>query len=156
MRKHVTDQSPDVSKTLRWLDLEQLAAVEVTSEHPARPIEGALLASPSTGWQASSPGEQAVRLRFDAPQQIRRLRLLFEDAESSRTQEFVLRYLRHGETQYREVLRQQFTFSPAGATREQEEYAVDLADVVALELRIVPNITGGPDRATLSEWRVGF
>jgi len=155
MRKHVTDQSPDVSKTLRWLDLEQLAAVEVTSEHPARPIEGALLASPSIGWQASSPGEQAVRLRFDAPHQIRRLRLLFEDADSSRTQEFVLRYLRHGETQFREVLRQQFTFSPAGATREQEEYAVDLADVVALELRIVPNITGGPDRATLSEWRVG-
>ena len=162
MRKHITanrsdvaQHRPDASQASRWLDLEQLATVEVTSEDSSHPIEAALVAGPASGWRASSAGEQVVRLRLDTPQQVRRLRLRFDDRDSARTQEFVIRYSRRGETEYRDIVRQQFTFSPGGATRQEEDYAVDLADVVALELRIVPNIAGGSDRATLTEWRVG-
>jgi hypothetical protein len=96
-----------------------------------------------------------VRLTFDAPQQVRHLRLLFEDAHSTRTQEFVIRSLTRGDTDYRDVVRQQFTFSTGGASRQQENYDLRLDDVVSLELRIVPNISGGAEVATLKEWRVG-
>ena len=155
MRKQITEDRPKVTDDRRWLDLEQLATVEVTSEDPSHPVEDALVSRSGTGWRASSSGEQTLRLTFDAPQQIRHLRLLFDDAASTRTQQFVIRSLQRGDTDYRDVVRQQFTFSPGGASRQQENYDVDLADVVSLELRIVPNISGGPDLATLEEWRVG-
>lgn len=155
MRKHITEDRPNVTNDRSWFDLEQLATVEVTSEDPSHPVEAALVSRSGPGWRASKRGEQTVRLTFDAPQQIRHLRLLFEDAGSARTQEFVIRSLMRGDTDYRDVVRQQFTFSPGGASRQQENYDVNLDDVVALELRIVPNISGGPDLATLTEWRVG-
>jgi hypothetical protein len=55
---------------------------------------------------------------------------------------------------YREILRQQYTFSPPGMTRECEDYTVDLAGVTALELRIVPNISGGDTRASFAQLRI--
>jgi len=39
-------------------------------------------------------------------------------------------------------------------TREFEDYAVDLAGVRALELRIVPDISGGDARASLAQLRL--
>ena len=155
MRKHIHEDRPSLTDDRSWLDLEQLATVEVTSEDPSHPVEAALVSPSGPGWQAASRGEQTVRLTFDAPQQIRHLRLRFEDADATRTQEFVIRSLMRGDTDYRDVVRQQFTFSPGGASRQQESYDVHLDDVVSLELRIVPNISGGPDLATLKEWRVG-
>ena len=155
MRKHMTEDRPNVTDDRSWLDLEQLATVEVTSEDPSHPVEAALVSRSGPGWRASSRGEQTVRLTFDAPQHIRHLRLLFEDADATRTQEFVIRSLTRGDTAYRDVVRQQFTFSSGGASRQQENYDVNLDEVVSLELRIVPNISGGADVATLKEWRVG-
>jgi hypothetical protein len=40
-------------------------------------------------------------------------------------------------------VRQQYHFSPSGATEEIEEYQVELEDVAALELTIIPDISGG-------------
>ena len=51
-------------------------------------------------------------------------------------------------------MRQQYNFSPSGVTRESEDYAVDLADVTALELRIVPDISGGDARASVTQLRI--
>jgi hypothetical protein len=48
-------------------------------------------------------------------------------------------------------VRQQYNFSPAGATRESEDYEVALDGVTALELVITPDVSGGPARASL-EW----
>ncbi len=53
-----------------------------------------------------------------------------------------------GDDSYREIVRQQYTFSPPG-TAEVENYRVDLDGVTALELRIVPNIGGGETRASV-------
>jgi hypothetical protein len=51
-------------------------------------------------------------------------------------------------------VRQQFTFAPPGTTREREDYAVNLVDVSALELSIVPDISGGDAVATLQQFRI--
>ena len=54
----------------------------------------------------------------------------------------------------RDVVRQQWNFTPAGSAREAEDYRVDLSDVTALELTIVPDVSGGAARASLAQWRI--
>ncbi len=102
---------------------------------------------------AESPGEQTVRLLFDAPQRLRRIRLLFREEKEARTQEFVLRWSPTTESSWRDVVRQQYHFSPSGATEEMEEYQVELEDVAALELTIIPNLSGG-SYASLAQLRL--
>jgi hypothetical protein len=53
----------------------------------------------------------------------------------------------------REIVRQQWTFSPGGSTHETEDYRVDLW-VTVLELTISPHISGGEARASLAELRI--
>ena len=72
-----------------WLDLGRLASVEVTSEENGNAVECALLAEGTGGWRAAKPGPQTIRLIFDRPQTIMRIRMRFEESEHSRTQEFV-------------------------------------------------------------------
>jgi hypothetical protein len=137
-----------------WLDIERLAQVEITSEVVGHPIESALIPGTGSGWRAAQPGEQTIRLRFDEPLRIKRIRLVFHEDDHERTQEFVLRWSPDGGQSYREILRQQYNFSPPAATREVEDYNIDLAGVTALELRIVPDISGGAARASLAQLRV--
>jgi hypothetical protein len=95
------------------------------------------------GWRAESPGEQTIRLLFEAPQRLRRIRLLFREEKEARTQEFVLRWSPTADGPSRDIVRQQYHFSPSGATEEFEEYRVELEDVAAFELTIIPNLSGG-------------
>jgi hypothetical protein len=136
-----------------WLNLESLAQVEVTSEEEGHPVEGALLAGGGPAWAAARPGAQVIRLLFDAPQKLGRIRLVFLEEERARTQEFVLRWSADGGHTYRDVVRQQFTFSPPVTARETEDYRVDLGGVTALELEIIPDI-GGDARASLAQLRL--
>jgi hypothetical protein len=53
----------------------------------------------------------------------------------------------------REIVRQQFTFSPPDTSVECEEHAVNLDGVTRLELIIVPAIDDGHRVATPTEWR---
>jgi len=80
--------------------------------------------------------------------------LVFEDTEALRTQEFVLRWSGYWTLSFREIVRQQWNFSPSGGTREVEDYAVDLFDVTVLELIIAPDKSGGEARALLSSLRL--
>jgi len=136
-----------------WLDLDVLADVELTSEDAAHPVEAALLSGGGSGWLASERGTQSIRLVFHSPQRLRRIRLRFDEAEAERTQEFTLRWSSDGGRTFREVVRQQYTFSPAGATSEVEDLNVDLAAVTALELTIIPDQCGQV-HASLAEWRM--
>jgi len=79
---------------------------------------------------------------------------VFHEDQQARTQEFVLRWSPDGGQSYREIVRQQYNFSQPGMTREFEDYAVDLAGVTALELIIVPDISGGDARASLAQLRI--
>ena len=137
-----------------WVDLERLTQVEITSEDVDCPIESALIPGTGSGWRAAQPGEQTIRLLFDEPLRLRRIHLVFHEGEQERTQEFVLRWSPDGGQTYREIVRQQYNFSPPGAAREVEDYDIDLDGVTALELRIVPDISGGSARASLAQLRV--
>jgi hypothetical protein len=136
-----------------WLDLDVLADVELTSEDTAHPVEAALVPGDGSGWRASQPGTQRIRLLFHRPQRLLRIRLRFDEADTERTQEFTLRWSPDGGRTFREVVRQQYTFSPGGATSEVEDLNVDLAAVTALELTIDPDQRERA-YASLAEWRV--
>lgn len=155
MRKRLIPHPRDVSAASQpWLDVTELAQVELTSEDPACPIDAALRPSPTPGWRAAEPGAQRIRLVFDHPQALHRLRLVFAEPQQARTQEFVVRWSADGGQSYREVVRQQYTFSPPGTVHEVEEYQVPLQGVTHVELCIVPDIQGGNAYATLEEMRL--
>jgi hypothetical protein len=128
-----------------WLDLDAIARVEITSEDVNLPIEHALGTTATTGWRAAGTGPQVVRLRFDAPQAIRRIQLHFVERAAERSQEFAV-YAGSG-AELREAVRQQWTFSPHGATEEIEDYTVDLHGVTTLELRIDPDRSHDPKQS---------
>ncbi len=134
----------------RWLNLQDVE-VELTSEDPNWPIEGALLPDRSSGWRASGPGPQTIRLTWRKPVRLSRVRLIFEEHAQSRTQEFVLRAFTVDGG--REIVRQQFTFSPPTTAVEREDYAASLEGVTGLELSIIPAIDGIDAVAALKEWR---
>jgi hypothetical protein len=147
------------SETIRargegWLDVERTAVVEVTSEDKNFPVELAFTSADTRGWRAEAPGNQTIRLIFDQPQRVKCIFLVFEENETGRAQEFVLRWSPNGESSLKEIVRQQWNFSPPDSTREVEEYRVDLSNVTVLELVINPNIGGGVARASLKNFRL--
>jgi hypothetical protein len=152
MRKRTIKQSVPAAEPHGGLALDEIASVEVTSEDPAHPIEQALL--PGSGWVAGEAGPQLIRIVFDEPQHVRRIQLVFRETDAARTQEFVLRWGQAGSSDRREIVRQQWNFSPPGATEEVEDYTVDLKSTGVLELSIIPNISGGNDRASLRSLRL--
>ena len=114
-----------------------MATVLVTSEAPEHPVDHAFDAHRGPGgsrWVAGEPGEQALILAFDAPQAIRRVVLEVEEPEVARTQELQLAVSSDGGTTYREVLRQEYNFSPPGTTFEREDWAVTAEGVTHLRL----------------------
>ncbi len=167
MRKRlITAPTPETvpSRGKGWLDLERTAVVEVTSEDKDYPIESAFVSVEAAGWRAAGPGPQTIRLIFDQPQTLKHISLVFEENQTTRTQEFVLRWSSDGGSSFRwssdggssfrEIVRQQWNFSPPEAKREVEEYQVELPNVTILELIVVPNMSGGTDRASLKSLRL--
>ncbi len=157
-----------------WLDLEAVASVELTSENPDFPIEDAFTGHHDVkqvgrphacrGWSAGTVGPQTIMLRFDQPQAIQKIRVRFSESETERSQEFALRCFLQADNpgpvspgapgESREIVRQQWTFSPGGSIEEMEEYAVNLRGVSAIELWIDPDRGRNRVRATLAELRV--
>lgn len=155
MRKRlIGSSSSSPMDSENWLPIERIASVEVTSEDVLYPIENALLSRIETGWRAALPGEQIIRLRFDEPQQLRRIYLVFFETEVERSQEFVLRWSSDNGQTYRDIVRQQWTFSPPSTTKETEDYHVELSGISQLELKIIPDKSGGDAYATLAEFRL--
>lgn len=153
MRKHIIIQGiPDIiPPDENWLDLESLAVAELTSEDSSHPIESAFKHNEGVGWRASETGQQTVRLLFDKPLRVRRIYLVFREDKQERTHEFVLRWSADGGQAYREIVRQQYNFSSPHNNVEIEDYAVDLVGLTALELSIVPDISGGLSHASLAQ-----
>ena len=137
-----------------WLDLDRAGVVEVTSEDKEYPVESALVSGEMPGWRAAQSGTQTIRLIFDEPQRLTRILLVFEETETERTQEFVLRWSSDGGRSFQEIVRQQWNFSPPNTVREVEDYRVDLSGVTVLELVIVADISRGTARASLKSLRL--
>src|SRR5215210_2906936 len=108
MRKRIT-APPEQAALPRdgdWLDIEKIAEIEITSEKADHPIECALLPGKDQGWKATQSGEQVLRVIFDAPQKLSRIRVVFVENHHQRTQEFVLRWSKDSTT-FTEIVRQQ-------------------------------------------------
>lgn len=144
MRKVVVAEHPagTQEESDSWLPLEKIASVEISSEDPNFPIEHALSEAGKGGWRASAFGPQRIRLIFDQPQNIRRIQVHFVEKDAERSQEFWMLALVGDDL--RDVVRQQWNFSPQGTTEELEDYRVDLSGVNALELRIDPDRAHDP------------
>ena len=156
MRKRIVGraQQKAVLADQDWLNVERLADVEVTSEDPRYPMEAALLPGRGLGWRAAEPGRQTMRLLFTSPQRLRRIWLVFAESTIERTQEYVLRWSSDGGQSFHEIVRQQWNFSPQGATWETEDHRVELSDVGILELSIIPDTSGNLAFASLVQLRI--
>ena len=134
-------------------DIPTLATVLVTSESSEHPVDNLFDGRDGPGgsrWIASADGEQSVIVAFDAPQTIRAVGLETEEPHASRTQELCLSLSRDGGQTYRDVLRQEFTFSPGGSTFEREDWRVPADGVTHVRVAIRPDKGSAPGRATLT------
>jgi hypothetical protein len=135
------------------MDIAAIATVLVTSEEVDHPIDNVFDNRRGPGgsrWVAEELGEQRLVLAFDTPQTIRKISLEVEEHEVSRTQELQLSVSCDGGQTYRELLRQEYNFSPPGTTFECEDWSVTAEGVTHLQLWIKPDKGGTPCRATLT------
>ena len=109
-----------------WLDLENSAQAETTSEDASHPIESALKPGVGSGGRASGPGQQTVRLLFDKPLRVTCDHPVFHEHEQQRTQEFLLRWFSDGSRSCREIVRQQYNFSLQDGTCDQRSSHAEL------------------------------
>jgi hypothetical protein len=154
LRKQIIKPSPAPPIPMPGeIDIAAVAAVLVTSEDPDHPVDHAFDQQRGAGgsrWVAGETGEQVVILAFDAPQTIRRVLLVVEESEVARIQELQLAVSNDGGQTYRELVRQEFNFSPPGTTFEREDWAVTAERVTHLRLWIKPDKGGKSFRATLT------
>ena len=134
------------------IDIAEVAAVLVTSEAPDHPIDLAFdldRGRRGARWIAGEPGERTVTLAFAAPQTINQILLEVEEPEFARTQELHLSLSCDGGRTYRELLRQEYNFSPAGTSFERKKWKVSAQGVTHLRL-VKPDKGDKPCRATLT------
>ena len=155
LRKQIIQQPPrpEAQPMTDAKDIAAIATVLVTSESPDHPVDNLFDARNGRGgtrWVAAADGEQTVIVAFDTPQVIREVSLETEELDTSRTQALVLSLSRDGGRSYREVLRQEFTFSPPDTTYERERWSVPADGVTHLRVVVQPDKGNAPRRATLT------
>jgi len=134
-------------------DIAAVATVLISSEDPRHPIDYAFDGQRGPGasrWIAAQSGEQTLILAFDTPQTIRKILVEVEEREISRTQEMAVSLSQDGGQTYREIMRQEYNFSPPGTTLEHEEWSINGEAVSHLRLRIKPDKGDKACRATLT------
>ena len=157
VRKRKLDQSGNAVDDSAPIDLTRLATIAYSSEDPAHPVEHLLdeRSGPhGSRWAAAQPDtvEQIV-VEFDRPQSVTRLVYEVEETEHERTQEVHVEASTDGGQSYRQVLVQEYTFSPRGATFQREDLRLELHDLSHLRVTIVPN-KHGSGVATLTSLRL--
>ena len=155
MRKQILPlQGPAESGAI---DVPSLATVYVTSEDGAHPIDLAFdgrHGQGATHWLAEQAGPQQIMIAFDHPQTIQKVVIETEEREATRTQEMTLSISKDGGRTYRDVHRQEFNFSPDGATWEREEWTLAEQAVTHVRLGIKPDKGGRASRAALTTFAV--
>lgn len=126
----------------REIPVLSVATVLVRSEAEGHPIAHVFDETRGPGasqWIAAEPGDQKLIIAFHEPQTIRQVTMEIEEREVSRTQEVQLSVSSDGGKTYQELVRQEFNFSPDGATWECEDWAVGELNVTHLRLLIKPD-----------------
>ena len=135
------------------IDVASHATLVYSSEDPDHPLEHVIdghCGRGSTRWASARPNTtERIVLEFDHPQRISRLVYEVEECWQPRTQEVRMEVSSDHGRAYRQVLAQEYTFSPQGATFQHEDVRLDLPAITHLSLTIVPN-KGGSGVATLT------
>jgi F5/8 type C domain len=139
------------------VDIAGCATIAYSSEDPAHPIEHLLDGRSGPGarrWISARPDVvDNIVVEFDRPQTISRLVYEVEEAERERTQEVRVDVSEDGGRTYRQILVQEYTFSPRGATYQREHQRLNLQQITHLRVTIVPN-KNGSGTATLTSLRL--
>jgi hypothetical protein len=133
--------------------IPERATVLVTSEAAEHPVDCLFDGHDGPGgtrWVAAVDGEQVLILAFDTPQTIQEVSLETEELQASRTQVLTLALSQNAGRTYREILRQEFNFSPPGTTFERERWIVAATMVSHLRVTIRPDKGDKPGRASLT------
>jgi hypothetical protein len=156
-KRPMEDDAATRARAADELDIAGCATIAYSSEHPAHPVEHMLDGRSGLGatrWISARPDiVEHIVVEFDQPQAI--LRLVYEVEEAMRecTQEVRVEVSEDGGRSYSQILVQEYTFSPTGATYQREEQSSNLHQVSHLRLTIVPN-KNGSDTATLTTLRL--
>ena len=139
------------------IDIACCATIAYSSEDPAHPVENMLDGQSGprgTRWVSARPDTaEHIVVEFDQPRAISRLVYEVQETMRERTQEVRVEASDDGGRTYRQILVQEYNFSPRGATFQREDQRVDLRQVARLRLTVVPNKSGsGP--ATLTTLRL--
>jgi len=139
------------------IDIASHATLAYSSEDPNHPLEHLIdrhFGRGATRWaSARSNATERIVLEFDHAQRISRLVYEVEECWQPRTQEVRVEVSSDHGRAYRQVLVQEYTFSPQGATFQHEDLRLDLSAITHLSLTIVPN-KGGSGVATLTSLRL--
>ena len=158
LRKRLLEAEPTTSAgTDNEIDIVGCATIAYSSEDPAHPIEHAFDGRDGPGvtrWTSARPDTvERIIVEFDEPQPISRLVYEVEEAVRERTQEVSVEVSENGGRTYRQILIQEYNFSPRGATYQREELRFNLLQARRLRLTIVPN-KNGSGTATLTTLRL--
>jgi hypothetical protein len=139
------------------IDIANHATLVYSSEDPDHPLEHLIdrrFGPSATRWASARQNTtEHIVLEFDHSQPISRLIYEVEECWQERTQEIRVEVSTdHGST-YRQVLVQEYTFSPQGATFQHEDLRLNLPEITHLSLTIVPN-KGGSGVASLTSLRL--
>ena len=156
-KRKLEAEGPARAHAANEIDITSCATIAYSSEDSAHPVEHLLDGRSGPGatrWISARPDviEQIV-VEFDRPQIISQLVYEVEEAVRERTQEVRVEVSEDGGRTYRQVLVQEYTFSPQGATYQREEQRLNLHQVSHLRLTIVPN-KNGSGTATLTSLRL--
>src|SRR5271165_3016483 len=128
------------------IDIAGCATIAYSSEDPAHPVEHMLDGRSGPGatrWISARPDTvEHVIIEFDRPQRVSRFVYEVEETIRERTQEVRVEVSEYGAQSYRQILVQEYNFSPRGATYQREEQRFNLHQVTRLRLTIVPNKSG--------------
>ena len=128
--------------TLQKLPLVALSEVRASSEAEGHPILLAFddgMGRGATCWKAGNSGEQTITVTFREPCTLAQVTLEVEEREMARTQEVQLSLSTDGGRIYRELIRQEFNFSPDGTTWEKETWQLSQDPVTNVRVVIKPD-----------------
>jgi hypothetical protein len=156
-KRPLEDDAVTSTRVVGEIDIAGCATIAYSSENPAHPVEHMLDGRSGPGatrWISTRPDAiERIVVEFDQPQAISRLVYEVEEAMRERTQEVRVEISEDGGRTYRQILVQEYTFSPGGATYQREDQRFNLLQASRLRLTIVPN-KNGSGTATLTALRL--
>ena len=156
-KRRLEDDAATSARAVDEIDIVSCATIAYSSEDPAHPIEHMLDGRSGPGatrWISARPDTiEHIVVEFDHPQPISRLVYEVEEAMRERTQEVRVEVSEDEGRTYRQILVQEYTFSPGGATYQREDQRLNLPRASRLRLTIVPN-KNGSGTATLTLLRL--